>query len=149
VRAVVQRVKGARVTVEGATVGAIEEGLLLYVGVEKGDSGADADYIAGKVAGLRVFPDREGKMNLSVKDVGGGVLLVSQFTLHGDVRRGRRPSFDRAEAPERARELMGLLAAAIEDLGVKVEQGRFRAHMEVTSTNDGPVTLLLDSRKVF
>ncbi|MFQ5465774.1 MAG: D-aminoacyl-tRNA deacylase [Thermodesulfobacteriota bacterium] len=148
-RAVVQRVTGARVTVEGAPAGAIEKGLLLYVGVEKGDTGADADYMAGKVVGLRVFPDREGKMNLSVKAVGGRVLLVSQFTLHGDVRRGRRPSFDRAEAPERARELMGFLAGAIEALGVRVEEGRFRAHMEVASTNDGPVTLLVDSRKVF
>lgn len=151
-RAVVQRVKDARVVVDGEIAGAIDSGLLVYVGVEKGDGDKDIEYIATKIVNLRVFEDIDGRMNLSLLDIdrrGTGLLAISQFTLHGDVRKGRRPSFDRAEKPVRARELFTRLVESIEEKGVRVEKGVFQAHMEVTSTNDGPVTILLDSGKTF
>ena len=146
-RAVVQRVLSARVRVDDRTTGAIERGLLVLVGVEKGDGPADLAYIAGKVRDLRIFDDEAGKMNLSVADVGGGVLVVSQFTLCGDCRRGRRPSFDDAEGPAQASAMYHRLVDALRQMNVNVETGEFQAHMAVDLVNDGPVTMLLDSRR--
>lgn len=148
-RAVVQRVKRARVVVEGAVTGEISRGLVAYIGVEKGDTDSDAGFIASKITGLRVFEDGSGKFNLDVREAGGEVLCVSQFTLLGDCRKGRRPSFDGAEAPEAARKTYESLVESIRGAGLNVETGVFQAHMEVESVNDGPVTLLLDSRKAF
>ena len=144
-RAVVQRVKSARVEVDGAVVGAIDRGLLVYLGFGKGDTADDRAWMLSKIVGLRVFEDAAGKMNLGMQDVGGALLLVSQFTLYGDVRRGRRPSFDDAMPPEQA---AAEYEAAVEDAratGLRVETGRFRADMQVFSVNDGPVTLWIDS----
>jgi len=144
-RAVVQRVKSARVEVDGAVVGAIERGLLVYVGFGKGDTADDRAWVLSKIVALRVFEDAAGKMNLGLQDVGGALLLVSQFTLYGDVRRGRRPSFDDAMPPEQA---AAEYEAAVQDArgtGLRVETGRFRADMQVFSVNDGPVTLWIDS----
>jgi D-tyrosyl-tRNA(Tyr) deacylase len=146
-RAVVQRVLSARVRVDDRTIGAIERGLLVFVGIEKGDGPADLDYVAGKIRDLRIFEDSGGKMNLSVEDVGGGVLVVSQFTLCGDCRRGRRPSFDDAEAPAVASTVYQRFVDALRQMNLKVETGEFQAHMAVDLVNDGPVTLLLDSRR--
>lgn len=148
-RAVVQRVSSASVTIEGQVVGEIGPGLLVLVGVSKNDAEADAEYLAEKIAGLRIFEDAEGKMNRSVKDAGGMVLAVSQFTLYGDVRRGKRPSFDEAARPERARELYEYFIAQIRHRGLRCETGQFQAMMSVSLVNDGPVTLLLDSSKLF
>ncbi|MBR3505208.1 MAG: D-tyrosyl-tRNA(Tyr) deacylase [Clostridia bacterium] len=148
-RCVVQRVTRARVTVEGETVGEIGAGFMALVGVQEGDGEADAAYCAQKISGLRVFEDAEDKMNLSLADVGGGVLLVSQFTLLGDARHGRRPSFSDAARPELAEPMFLRLKAMLEEAGLTVETGRFRTHMEVELVNDGPVTILLDSRKGF
>ncbi len=151
-RAVVQRVSRASVKVDGKTVGKIDSGLLVFVAVEKGDTEIDTSYMAGKVAGLRIFYDeagQAGKMNLSVGEAGGSVLCVSQFTLMGDVRKGRRPAFTMAEAPELAEKLYLCFVEDIMATGLHVEEGVFRAHMEVSLVNDGPVTILLDSRKVF
>ncbi|HRZ16606.1 MAG TPA: D-aminoacyl-tRNA deacylase [Candidatus Hydrogenedentes bacterium] len=148
-RAVVQRVSEASVEVEGAVVGATGPGFLVLLGVEEGDTPADADYLAEKIAGLRVFNDADGKMNLSLGDTGGGVLLISQFTLHGDCRRGKRPSFITAARPETAVPLYGRTAEQLRARGVPVATGVFGAHMAVRLVNDGPVTLLLDSRKGF
>lgn len=146
-RAVVQRVTFARVRVENRVVGEIGRGLLVFAGVEKGDGPDDIAYIAGKVNDLRIFEDTAGEMNLSLADAGGWALVVSQFTLCGDCRRGRRPSFDDAEAPAAARPLYEGLVDALRQLNVKVETGEFQAHMDVELTNDGPVTILLDSRR--
>jgi D-tyrosyl-tRNA(Tyr) deacylase len=143
---VLQRVKEARVDVEGVTAGRIGRGLCLLVGVEKGDGEADAEYLARKCVELRIFPDAQGKMNLSLAEAGGGVLAVSQFTLAGSVRKGRRPSFDGAEGPARAAELFESFVGAVEALGVAVETGVFQALMEVHIVNDGPVTFILESR---
>lgn len=148
-RAVAQRVSRAEVEVEGEIVGRIEVGLLVYLGAMKGDGEADVEYAASKIAGLRVFADDAGKMSRSVGDVGGGVLVISQFTLFGDVRRGRRPSFDDAEAPEAASLRCEEVVARLRAAGLRVETGRFRAHMDVRSSVDGPVTILIDSRKLF
>ncbi len=148
-RAVVQRVSEASVEVDGRVVGEVGEGLLVLVGVEEGDTGADADYIAEKTAGLRIFNDAADKMNLSVADVGGGVLLISQFTLHGDCRRGRRPSFTAAARPETAIPLYEEVARRLRAAGLSVATGEFGAHMHVALVNDGPVTILLDSKKLF
>ena len=148
-RAVIQRVSEASVTVDQTVVGSIERGFLVLVGVADPDDEKDAFWIAEKVAGLRVFEDPDGKMNLSLADVQGAVLLVSQFTLVGDCRKGRRPSFVEAARPEKARVLYGKLADNLRQLGLNVETGTFQAHMEVRLLNDGPVTLLLDSRKLF
>ncbi|MBI1912179.1 MAG: D-tyrosyl-tRNA(Tyr) deacylase [Deltaproteobacteria bacterium] len=148
-RAVVQRVKRAEVRVDDRIVGAVSKGFLVYLGVEKGDSLSDLEYISTKLENLRVFEDSNGKMNLDLKEAEGELLIVSQFTLAGDVRKGRRPSFDKAEAPERAKELYEAIINNLRGKGFKVEKGEFQAHMEVESINDGPVTLLLDSRKVF
>lgn len=146
-RAVVQRVSSARVRVGDRLVGEIGSGLLVFAGVERGDGSDDIKYIAGKVSSLRIFEDADGKMNLSIADVEGAVLAVSQFTLCGDSRRGRRPSFDEAEAPAAARPLYDALVKELRALNLTVETGEFQAHMLVELVNDGPVTLLLDSRR--
>ena len=146
-RAVVQRVSSARVRVGERTTGEIGSGLLVFAGVEKGDGPADTKYIAGKVNDLRIFKDTAGKMNLSLSETGGAVLVVSQFTLCGDCRKGRRPSFDDAEALATAKPLYEHLVDELRSLNLKVETGEFQAHMKVELTNDGPVTILLDSRR--
>lgn len=143
---VLQRVKEARVTVEGKVKGSIGRGLCLLVGVEKGDREVEADWLAAKVAELRVFPDENDKMNLSVKEIKGSLLVVSQFTLAGSVRKGRRPSFDEAEAPARAAELFDYFVEKLREQGLEVQTGVFQAMMEVHLINDGPVTFILDSR---
>jgi D-tyrosyl-tRNA(Tyr) deacylase len=148
-RAVIQRVNRAKVTVDAETVGQIENGLLVLLGVSKADAEVDADYLAEKIAGLRIFEDANEKMNLSVTDIHGEVLVVSQFTLYGDVRRGRRPSFDDAASPERARELYEYFIGRMRAAGIKCETGRFQATMKVELVNEGPVTILLDSTKLF
>lgn len=146
-RAVVQRVSSASVAVEGIVVGEIGPGLLVLLGVSKTDAETDADYLAEKIAGMRIFEDSDGKMNRSVADVGGAVLAVSQFTLYGDVRRGRRPSFDEAARPDPARQLYEHFIAQIRRAGLRCETGQFQATMSVTLVNEGPVTLLLDTSK--
>jgi len=148
-RAVAQRVSEARVEVEGEVTGTIERGLLVYLGAGRGDGEAEVEYVANKLAGLRIFPDDEGKMSLSVEDVGGGVLVVSQFTLFGDVRKGRRPSFTAAADPEIAKELYEAVCAKLAARGLNVQKGRFRAMMAVHGVVDGPVTILIDSEKSF
>jgi D-aminoacyl-tRNA deacylase len=148
-RAVVQRVSRARVNVEGWATGEIGLGLLVLLGVGQEDSEADVNYLAEKIAGLRIFEDEDGKMNRSVADVGGSVLAVSQFTLYGDVRRGKRPSFDAAAGPDQARRLYEKFVERIQAVGLHCETGRFQAMMQVELVNEGPVTILLDSRKAF
>jgi D-tyrosyl-tRNA(Tyr) deacylase len=148
-RAVVQRVSRAKVTVNAQVSGEIGLGLLVLLGVGHEDTEADATYLAEKIAGLRVFEDESGKMNRSVQDVGGGVLAVSQFTLYGDVRRGKRPSFDAAAQPEHARRLYEFFVERIEAAGLRCETGRFQEMMQVELVNEGPVTILLDSAKTF
>lgn len=148
-RAVVQRVSRARVTVNGEVTGEIGAGLLVLLGVAQRDTEADADYLVGKIAGLRVFEDEDGKMNRAVGEIGGAVLAVSQFTLYGDVRRGKRPSFDAAARPEQARSLYEYFVGKIRAQGLRCETGRFQAMMDVELVNDGPVTILLDSEKLF
>ena len=148
-RAVVQRVTQAGVTVAGERIAEISAGLLVLLGVEQGDDKKAADYLADKVAGLRIFEDEAGKMNLSVADRGGEVLVVSQFTLLGDCRKGRRPGFSAAAEPEIAEPLCTYFVERLRDAGLFVQTGRFRADMAVDLVNDGPVTLLLDSRKLF
>ncbi len=144
-RAVVQRVSRASVTVGGEVVGRIERGLLVLLGVAEGDTQDDVIFLAAKIAGLRIFPDDEGKMNRSLVDVGGRMLVVSQFTLLGDCRKGRRPSFIQAARPERAVELYRGFVAEVQGQGIAVETGRFQEHMDVELVNDGPVTLILES----
>ena len=148
-RAVVQRVCEARVEVEGNTIGTINGGLLIFLGVTHADTENDAKYLAEKIAGLRIFEDEAGKMNLSVQDVGGSVLSVSQFTLYGDCRRGRRPSFTEAAGAEQGQMLYEAFNNALRAQGLAVETGQFQAHMAVSLVNDGPVTMLLDSTKQF
>ncbi|HYH01090.1 MAG TPA: D-aminoacyl-tRNA deacylase [Terriglobales bacterium] len=148
-RAVVQRVSRAKVTVDSDITGEIGHGLLVLLGVAHEDTEADANYLADKVSGLRIFEDEAGKMNLSVMDVGGSVLAVSQFTLFGDVRRGKRPSFDAAARPEKARELYDYFVCRLRSSGLRCETGRFQEMMTVELANEGPVTILLDSQKLF
>jgi D-aminoacyl-tRNA deacylase len=148
-RAVVQRVSRAKVTVKGSIAGEIGMGLLVLLGVGQDDSESDVNYMAEKIAGLRIFEDADGKMNRSVLDVGGSVLAVSQFTLYGDVRRGKRPSFDAAASPEPARTLYELFVERIRAAGLRCETGRFQEMMRVELVNEGPVTILLDSGKSF
>jgi len=148
-RCVVQRVSQASVVSEGRLTGQIEKGLMVLVGVKDGDTDKDVKYMADKVPNLRIFEDDQDKMNLSVKDVGGAILAVSQFTLYGDARGGRRPSFIAAARPEAANALYEKLVEAWRAQGLRVETGVFRTHMDVSLTNDGPVTLLLDSEKNF
>ena len=148
-RAVIQRVSRASVTIDGRTTGSIGRGFLVLLGVGKLDTAADAEYLAEKTAGLRVFHDANGKMNCSLAEAGGAVLVVSQFTLYGDCRKGRRPSFDEAAPPELANALYEHYVRSLREHGLTVETGVFQAMMQVELVNDGPVTLLLDSRKVF
>jgi len=148
-RAAVQRVSRAQVVVNGEVAGEIGLGLLVLLGVGREDTEADAVYLADKIAGLRIFEDDEGKINRSVQEAGGSVLAVSQFTLYGDVRRGKRPSFDGAAAPEQARQLYEFFVEKIRAAGLRCETGRFQAMMQVELVNEGPVTILLDSRKGF
>lgn len=148
-RAVVQRVTRCRVLVEGEVVGEIGSGLLILLGVGKTDNEAAADYLAEKVLGLRIFEDDQEKMNLSVQDKSGEVLVVSQFTLFGDVRRGKRPSFDAAARPEEAKRLYEYFVGRIRAAGIRCQTGRFQAMMDVELTNQGPVTIMLDSDKLF
>lgn len=147
-RAVVQRVSSASVTVEGHVTGSIQKGFLVLLGVEEDDIEKDLDYILEKLVGLRIFEDAAGKMNLSILDVDGAILLVSQFTLLGDARHGRRPSFIRAARPEKAIPLYEAMVKKLRE-SVRVETGEFGAHMDVALVNDGPVTILLESRKAF
>ncbi|NTV15637.1 MAG: D-tyrosyl-tRNA(Tyr) deacylase [Desulfobulbaceae bacterium] len=148
-RAVVQRVSRASVSVTGEVTGEIGSGLLVLVGIGAGDSEKDAVYLADKVFNLRIFADSSDKMNLSVQDIGGAILVVSQFTLHGDCRKGRRPSYNEAAPPSMAESLYEHFVKALRNLGAPVATGRFQAMMEVSLTNDGPVTILLDSEKKF
>jgi D-aminoacyl-tRNA deacylase len=148
-RAVVQRVSRAQVTVAGTVVGEIGTGLLVLLGVGKEDTQADADYLVQKIAGLRIFEDADGKMNRAVAELDGGLLVVSQFTLYGDVRQGKRPSFDAAAPPEHARELYEYFVERLRAHGLHCETGRFQETMDVESVNAGPVTILLDSKKSF
>lgn len=148
-RAVVQRISRGRVVVNGQVSGAIDEGLLVFLGVEKKDTIEDAEYMAEKTVNLRIFEDENGKMNLSVIDVGGKILAVSQFTLFGDCRKGRRPSFTEAASPEMAGGLYRDFIDKCKELGVGVETGVFQTHMTVHLINDGPVTILIDSKKIF
>jgi D-tyrosyl-tRNA(Tyr) deacylase len=148
-RAVVQRVRDCSVSVEGRLSGSIEKGLLVYLGVGQDDGEADLAYIADKVANLRIFPDARGKMNLSAGELGLAILVVSQFTLYGDARNGRRPSYSSAAPPEMAQDLYQRLIRELRSRGFRVEQGQFAASMEVSYCNVGPVTILLDSRKLF
>jgi D-aminoacyl-tRNA deacylase len=144
-KAVIQRVQHAEVIVEGKTMGKIGPGFLVLLGVGKGDTEDDARYIMSKIANMRIFSDSEGKFNLGLADVGGAVLLVSQFTLYADTRKGRRPSFIDAAPPEIAEDMVERCAELLRAEGITVETGRFGAHMEVSLLNDGPVTILLDS----
>ena len=148
-RAVIQRVSSAKVTVDHEVTGEIARGLLVLLGVSTTDSENDADYLADKIAALRIFEDPEGKMNLSVTDIGGSILAVSQFTLYGDARKGRRPSFDAAARPEQAKRLYEYFVQKIRAAGLPCETGRFQAEMRVELVNEGPVTILLDSTKAF
>lgn len=148
-RAVIQRVSAAKVKVGQDVTGKIDNGFLVYLGVEKDDEKEDLDYIIDKTANLRVFEDEDGKMNLSVKEVGGSILAVSQFTLYGDCRRGRRPSFINAADLDKAENFYNKFVQGLRGKGIHVETGIFRAHMHVESINDGPVTILLDSKKTF
>ena len=148
-RAVIQRVSRASVKVDDAIVGRIEKGLLVLLGVAQDDTEADADYLTDKIVGMRVFEDADEKMNLAVTEVGGAILAVSQFTLYGDMRRGRRPSFDVAARPEQARRLYEYFVEKVRATGVRCETGKFQAMMDVELLNEGPVTILIDSRKTF
>ncbi len=148
-RAVIQRVSRASVSVDGKIVGQIAQGLLVLLGVSRTDTESAADYLAEKIAGLRIFEDSAGKMNLSLAEIKGEVLLVSQFTLYGDVRRGKRPSFDAAAPPEQARKLYEYMVERLRALNIPCQTGVFQAMMQVELVNDGPVTILLDSEKGF
>ena len=148
-RAVVQRVKKARVEVSGRKIGEIDDGILVFLGVGKEDSENDCDYLANRIVNLRIFPDDKGLMNLSLLDTGGSALVVSQFTLWGDCRKGRRPSFARAAGPERAKELYEYFIGNLKGTGIRIATGEFQEMMDVHLLNDGPVTLLLDSSKTF
>ncbi len=148
-RAVVQRVHTCSVTVENKVVGSIQKGLLVYLGVEKEDTDEDLQYLADKIPGLRIFSDSDGKMNLSVQDISGQILVVSQFTLCADTRKGKRPSYNYAASPQMGEQYYNLFVDTVRTKGIKVETGVFGGKMSVSYTNDGPVTILLDSRKTF
>ena len=148
-RAVVQRVKNASVSSEGTQFGAIEQGIVVFLGVTHTDTEKDAAYLAEKIVNLRIFEDNEGKLNLSVKDIGGKIMSVSQFTLYGDCRKGRRPGFTEAARPEMANELYEKFNAELKNQGMEIATGVFQTDMQVSLVNDGPITMLLDSGKLF
>ena len=148
-RAVVQRVKKGSVEIEEKEIGKIEKGLVILLGVGQNDTEKDAEYLAEKIVNLRIFEDKEGKMNLSVKDINGRILVISQFTLYGDCKKGRRPSFISAALPDKAVKLYDYFVKSIKNYGLKIETGEFQAMMLVKIYNDGPVTILLDSEKIF
>jgi len=148
-RAVIQRVRRAQVTVDSEVVGSIDRGLLVLLGVHEQDTEKDLKYVLQKILGMRIFEDEDGKMNLSIDRIGGELLVVSQFTLYGDCRKGRRPSFTDAARPEKAERLYEMFCCRAEELGVHVAKGKFAAMMDVELINDGPVTILLDSTKIF
>lgn len=148
-RAVVQRVSSASVEVKGELVGKVSKGLLVFLGVGEEDEENDLDYLCNKIIGLRIFEDEEDRMNLSVQDIDGEILVISQFTLYGDVRKGKRPSFTKSAHPEIAEKLYEKFIEKIKDQGIHTEKGIFGAHMEVSLVNDGPVTILIDSKKGF
>lgn len=148
-RAVIQKVKNSNVKVDGELVGEIKEGLLVFLGVKETDTDDDLAYIKKKISNLRIFEDENGKLNLSIKDVGGEILLVSQFTLYGDVRKGNRPSFTESASADKANEYYVNLKDQLIEEGFKVKTGKFQTHMEVSLVNDGPVTILLDSERTF
>lgn len=148
-RAVVQRVKKASCTVDEKIVGQIEKGIVLFLGVGEGDGDQDLKYLVDKVLGLRIFSDEDGKMNRSLEDIGAEILIISQFTLYGDVRKGKRPSFTRSSSPEIGEAYYNQFIEAVRSRGIKAETGVFGAHMDIELINDGPVTILLDSEKIF
>jgi D-aminoacyl-tRNA deacylase len=146
-RALIQRVTEAKVNIDESTIGSIRKGLLVFVGISRTDTTLDADYLLGKLLGLRIFPDDDGKMNRNVEEAGGALLLVSQFTLYGDCRKGRRPSFDNAAPPQQALELYNYFVESARRGPVRVETGVFQAHMQVHLINDGPVTIWIESER--
>jgi len=146
-RALIQRVVNAKVLVDQIVAGSIERGMVVFLGILKGDTDIDLEYIANKLTNLRIFEDKDKKMNLSVRDVDGSILIISQFTLASDCRKGNRPSFDMAEEPKKAEKLYQNLIQKMRDRGLNVESGRFGAYMQVVLANDGPVTFLIDSKK--
>ena len=146
-RAVIQRVENAVVSVEGSRVGGIDRGLLVYVGIGKDDVAGDARWLADKIADLRIFPDEDYKMNRSIRDENGGILVISQFTLYGDARKGRRPSYNGAAAPDLALPLYEEFVSCLQGTGLKIETGEYRAAMDVSSVNKGPITIILDTNK--
>lgn len=148
-RAVVQRVASAKVEVEGEITGKISKGLLIFLGIGEDDDDNDLAYLFDKIVGLRIFEDHNNKMNLSIQDIGGEILVISQFTLYGDVRRGKRPSFSKSAHPDIAKEVYKEFIEKAKDIGIHTEEGVFGAHMDISLVNDGPVTILIDSKKEF
>lgn len=148
-RAVVQRVNSASVKSDNEVIGSIKKGILVYLGVGKLDQSSDVEYLVNKILGLRIFEDTSEKMNLSITEIGGEILVISQFTLYGDVRKGKRPSFTDSADPTIGKEYYNFFIEKIKKTGIKIETGKFGAHMEVDYINDGPVTILLDSKKLF